>query len=152
MSNGKREHVALSTKFSDDKKVITWKMIFVEASRFNARCMFPVSVPLHFALLYMLQSGEYVLSADFVSVYRKLNFHEAQTYWKIINKPLETTMKDVMTLVFAQGSSLGVVFYLNYNYHRLQFITNGCLLKFRFHLDIGWWISHTKNLVRKIQV
>ena len=120
MSNGKREHVALSTKFSDDKKVITWKMIFVEASRFNARCMFPVSVPLHFALLYMLQSGEYVLSADFVSVYRKLNFHEAQTYWKIINKPLETTMKDVMTLVFAQGSSLGVVFYLNYNYHRLQ--------------------------------
>jgi len=48
----------------------------------------------------MLQSGEYILSPDFVSQYKKLSLEETQSLWKIVHDPEGTTVSMVMKLVF----------------------------------------------------
>jgi len=48
----------------------------------------------------MLQSGEYILSPDFVSQYRKLSLEETQSLWTIVHDPEAASVTMVMKLVF----------------------------------------------------
>jgi hypothetical protein len=88
------------TSFDDAKKVINFKNLFNECYRFNMRCMHPAVVPIHFALLYMIQSGSYILSPDFVSTFKKMALNEASILWGMTFSPAKTTLADVMTLLF----------------------------------------------------
>lgn len=65
--------------------------------------MFPAVVPFAYCLLYMLQCGEYVLSPEFVSTYKKVNYNEAVSYWKLLQEPTSINIEDVMLLIFTGG-------------------------------------------------
>ena len=92
------------TSFDEKKKVLSLKQLFHETYKFNMRCMFPAVVPLHYCILYMLQGGEYVLSPEFVSTFKKVNFNESEAYWRILHAPLETTIDDILVLIFNGAS------------------------------------------------
>ena len=64
------------------------------------RCMHPAVVPIHFAILYMIQSKSYILSPDFISVFKKIDLSEARVLWNMVYNPDEVTMNDVMALLF----------------------------------------------------
>ena len=68
------------------------------------RCLSPIIVPFHFALLYMIQSGEYIFSPDLIASYKKLHLDEASALWKMIHFPTHTTMEMVQSLVFDNRS------------------------------------------------
>jgi hypothetical protein len=88
------------TSFDDAKKIVTLKNFFNECYRFNMRCMHPAVVPVHYALLYMIQSGTYILSPDFISTYKKISLDEALVLWKMAHTPSETKLNDVLTVLF----------------------------------------------------
>jgi hypothetical protein len=48
----------------------------------------------------MIQSGEYMLSTDFVQNYKKVNFKESTSIWKIIWAPNQATLDDILLIVF----------------------------------------------------
>ena len=100
---GRQDHLALVTSFDEKKKVISLKHFFNEAFRYNMRCLYPAIVPIAYCLMYMLQCGEYVLSPEFVSTFKKLNYSEAQTYWALLHKPQETSINDIFLLIFSGG-------------------------------------------------
>ena len=78
--------------------------LFNEAFRFNARCIFPAVVPVHFTILFMIQSKNYILSSDFVATNRKLDIRESISLWKLIHNPEMATVDDIFTLVFDKRS------------------------------------------------
>jgi hypothetical protein len=88
------------TSFDDAKKIINFKNFFNECYKFNMRCMHPAVVPVQFVVLYMIQSGSYILSPDFVSTFKKIALNEAAILWDMTFKPAQTTLADVMTLLF----------------------------------------------------
>lgn len=64
------------------------------------RCMHPAVVPIHFAIMYMIQSKAYILSPDFISVFKKIDLSEARVLWNMVFNPDDVTLDDVMTLLF----------------------------------------------------
>ena len=64
------------------------------------RCMHPAVVPFHYAILYMIQSGTYILSPDFVSNFKKIALNEALILWKMTFVPTDVKLHDVMALLF----------------------------------------------------
>ena len=64
------------------------------------RCMHPAVVPFHCAILYMIQSGTYILSPDFVSNFKKIALNEALILWKMTFVPMDVKLHDVMALLF----------------------------------------------------
>ena len=57
------------------------KTLLPEAYKFGNRCTHPLQFPLHYTILYMLQqSAEYVLSMDFVSTFKKVDFEKVHEY------------------------------------------------------------------------
>ena len=103
LARGRQEHHAMVTSFDENKKVIGLKHLFNETYRFNMRCMFPAVVPVAYCLLYMLQSGEYILSPEFVSTFKKINYNEAVAYWGLLQEPSRITIDAVMLLIFSGG-------------------------------------------------
>lgn len=91
----------VSTKFAEDKKLITFKNLFQESMKFNARAFYPITVPVHYCILYMLQSTDYALSPDFVSTFKKVDHEEAEYYWGVLHDPIKATIADVMAIVFS---------------------------------------------------
>jgi hypothetical protein len=111
LSFGRRDHDALLTSFDDNKKILNLKNIFNEAYRFNMRCLHPAVVPIQYAVLYMLQSGSYILSPDFISTFKKMDLHEAQILWHMVFLPQESTLQGVLSLLFdARSYGLKVSF------------------------------------------
>ena len=47
-----------------------------------------------------MQSGEYILSPDFVSQFRKVGLEETQSFWTIVHDPEATTAAMIMKLAF----------------------------------------------------
>lgn len=88
------------TSFDDNKKILNYKNFFNECYKFNMRCMHPAVVPIHFAVTYMIQSGAYILSPDFISTYKKLSLEEASILWKMTFLPDATTLRDVLSILF----------------------------------------------------
>lgn len=64
------------------------------------RCLHPAVVPIHYVMLYMIQSGSYILSSDFISVHKKTDLSEARTLWEMVHYPNNVCLSDVMNLVF----------------------------------------------------
>ena len=89
------------TKYAEDKKLIHFKNFFQEVYKFCIRCFSPLTIPIHFGVLYMLQSDGYMLSPEFVSAYKKIDHEEAELYWNILNNPKNVTIEEVMALVFS---------------------------------------------------
>ena len=101
LSFGRRDHDALLTSFDDAKKILTMKNMFNECYKFNMRCiMHPAVIPIHYAILYMIQSGGYILSPDFISIYKKISLSEAQILWKMTFTPVDTKLCDALTILF----------------------------------------------------
>jgi hypothetical protein len=116
LSNGRREHEALRSSYDDGKKVLNIKNLFNEGYKFNMRCMYPAVVPLEYCFLYMLQSGLYILTAEYVSSGRKLDWDEARTLWDIVFNPKETTIDMVFKLLYdrrSYGSRTDCRYYLS---------------------------------------
>jgi hypothetical protein len=80
------------------------KNLLNEIYRFNQRCLWPVIAPPQFCLLYMVQCGEYILSPDFVSTYKKIDLHELEALWDMVHSPSKATISMIMKLVFDQRS------------------------------------------------
>lgn len=66
--------------------------------------MYPCVVPIEYILTYMIQSGNYILSPDFISAYRKIDLSEAETFWHMVHEPLETSVADIRKLIFDSRS------------------------------------------------
>ena len=119
--NGKVAHSAMKTSIDDNRKVIviylsqyfffhniiricfqilTMKNLTNEAYRFNMRCMSPMVIPFNYALLYMIQSGEYIFAPEFIASYKKLHMDEAAALWQMIHFPTSTTMHQLQVLIF----------------------------------------------------
>ena len=88
------------TSYDDAKKILNFKNMFSECYKFNMRCMHPAVVPVHYNVLYMIQSGSYILSPDFVSCFKKIDLHETSILWKMTFTPAETDLDDVLALIF----------------------------------------------------
>lgn len=100
MSFGRRDNDALLTLFDEAKKILTLKNFFNECYKLNMRCMHPAVVPIHYAVLYMIQSGTYILSPDFISNFKKLALNEASILWEMTHNPAEVRLDDVLTILF----------------------------------------------------
>ena len=97
-------HSALKTAYNDNKVTLTHKNSMAESFRFIKRCVHPIIIPIHYTFLYMIQSGEYIFSPDFVSVYKKMHLEEAAALWSMIHFPTNTTMEMVKCLIFDSRS------------------------------------------------
>lgn len=97
---GRREHASMLVSYDDDKKVISLKTFFNEAFKFQKRCLQPCVPPLDFVLLYMIQSAAYVLTPDFISIYRKMDYGEATALWDIIHDPASTDINGIRSILF----------------------------------------------------
>lgn len=64
------------------------------------RCMSPAIVPVHYALLYMMQSKGYIFAPDFVSYNKKLDFSETEVLWKLVHFPEKANINMILKLVF----------------------------------------------------
>jgi hypothetical protein len=104
LTNGRRDHEAMRVNYVENKRILTHRNMYLEAYRFITRCLYPVIVPFHYSILYMLQSDDYTLSTEFVQSYKKLDFSESQTYWKLIWHPTSATISDVLQLIFDRRS------------------------------------------------
>eukprot|EP01031_Cornospumella_fuschlensis_P027563 gene27563-33289_t len=101
LAEGRNCHSNMVTSsYDESRKVITVKNLMQELFKFNRRCMMPIIVPVLFGVTYMIQSGNYILSPDFISSYRKIDLHEAEILWGMINKPKDTTVEGVRALLF----------------------------------------------------
>lgn len=79
--------------------------------------MYPAVVPIHYAVLYMIQSGSYILSPDFISVFKKIDLDQAKILWEMTHKPQEAVLDDVLTLLFNPLSyGIKVCFILHFLY------------------------------------
>ena len=76
------------------------KNFFNEAFKFICRCLLPCVVPIQYVILYMMQSGEYIISADMIQSYRKIDLEEANILLKIAYFPQQTTIDMVNKLIF----------------------------------------------------
>ncbi len=101
---GRREHMAMLSSFDDSKKIVNIKNFFNECYKFNRRCMFPCVVPIDYCITYMIQSGNYILTPDFISMYRKFDFTEAQLLWDMIHHPLTADVEGVTQIIFNNRS------------------------------------------------
>lgn len=100
MDQGRREHAALLSTFDDSKKVVNVKSFFLDCYRFNRRAFYPCIVPIEYVVTYMVQSGNYVLSPDFINAFRKMDLDEARAYWEMIHEHEQTSVDDVMRIIF----------------------------------------------------
>lgn len=101
---GRQEHQVMLTSFDDEKKIITTKNLTNECYRFNQRCLWPAIVPPQYVLLYMCQSGEYIISPDFISIYKNVDLLELQALWELIHSPAIATIDLIMKLLFDERS------------------------------------------------
>lgn len=88
------------TSFDDAKKIINSKNLMNECYRFNQRSLWPAVVPIPYCLLYMLQSGEYIFTPEFITFYKKLDLEETTVMWEMIHNPSKTTLEMIVKLVF----------------------------------------------------
>lgn len=60
----------------DDKKIVTLKTAFQRMLSFQSQmfCTTPCVVPLDHTIAYMIQSGGYILTPDFITSHRKMDF------------------------------------------------------------------------------
>lgn len=88
------------TSFDDSKKIINSKNLINECYRFNQRSMWPAVVPIPYCLLYMLQSGEYIFTPEFITFYKKLDLEETTVMWDMIHNPSKATIDMILKLIF----------------------------------------------------
>lgn len=100
MDQGRKEHLSMLSRIDDEKKVVMLKNFFNECFRFNRRSFAPCVVPLDYALTYMLQSGNYILTPDFVTGHRKMDLMEAELMWKLIHDAANASVEEVRRIVF----------------------------------------------------
>jgi hypothetical protein len=103
LTNGRREHESLRASYTTDKRIITFRNMFLEAFRFVSRCLSPIVVPLPYALLYMIHSEEYFFSTEFVQHYKKIDFTDGSSIWKLIWNPKSAEIKDIMCIIFERN-------------------------------------------------
>lgn len=119
LTNGRRDHESLVRTFDESKKVfntyinylnvidllhnikiINQKNLFNEAYRFNCRCLLPAVVPVHYVVLYMVQSKDYIFAPDIVSYNKKLDFTETEILWQLCHFPSTATIGMILKLLF----------------------------------------------------
>lgn len=100
LATGRKDHDAMMTSYDDAKKILNVRNIFNECFKFTMRSFYPVLPPIHYVLLYMIQSGGYMFSSDFITVQRKTDFAEAKILWDLVHDPRSATIEDVMNMIF----------------------------------------------------
>jgi len=100
LTNGRRDHESLVRTFDESKKIINQKNLFNEAYRFNCRCLLPAVVPVHYVVLYMIQSKDYIFAPDIVSYNKKLDFTETEILWQVCHFPSTVTIGMILKLLF----------------------------------------------------
>ena len=104
IAEGQRRHQASKTRYDEGLHVITLRNMVSETFKFCNRCIAPVIIPFHYAIMYMIQSGEYIPCGEFISVFKKTDLNEAQILWDMIHKPASTTIDMVVHLMFNYNS------------------------------------------------
>ena len=101
MSAGRSTHMQLSAKFADDRKIITFKQFFQDRFKFcNRSLLFPLTVPLHYCILYMQQTDEYMLAPDcVVSTYKKLDYERRGREILVISTYYYTTFIIIIIII-----------------------------------------------------
>lgn len=118
LTNGRREHEALKSTYTNEKKIVSSKNMINECFRFWHQVLTPVVCPIEFCLLYMIQSTNYTFASDWVQSNHKLNLNECNVLWDLVHHPETATIDKIQTLLFDSRSygrkvSATYVFILN---------------------------------------
>jgi hypothetical protein len=100
MANGREDRRFMKTTYDEGKMILSQRNMISELYKFTQRSLHPIVPPAHFALLYMLQSGCYICSPDFVSHFQKIDLLEMNILWTMIYHPEEITIKMVLQILF----------------------------------------------------
>ena len=57
-------------------------------------------MPIEYVMLYMMQSGDYIISADMIQSYRKIDLEESNILMQIAFFPQQTTIQMIRKLIF----------------------------------------------------
>lgn len=83
LTYARREQVAKLSSFDDNKKILNLRNIFNESFRFAQRSFWGMVIPIPYIIAYMIKSGNYILSPDFIATFKKRNFSDTTTLWRL---------------------------------------------------------------------
>lgn len=76
------------------------KFLHPEAYRYAVRALMPIQFPVQVVLMYMVQCGDYVLSPEFISNFKKVDASQAEVLWETFHNPRSCTLEMIRTLIF----------------------------------------------------
>ena len=83
------------------------KNFFNEVYKFSLRSLVPAIVPIDWIILYMVQSRDYCLSPDFISIRGKIVLEEVQLMWETVNNPENSSIDDIRVILFNSSKNAG---------------------------------------------
>mmetsp|Transcript_12969 Transcript_12969/g.17672 ORF Transcript_12969/g.17672 Transcript_12969/m.17672 type:complete len:132 (-) Transcript_12969:590-985(-) len=51
LTNGRREHESMRANYTENKRILTYRNLYLEAYRFITRALYPIIVPFNYAIL-----------------------------------------------------------------------------------------------------
>ncbi len=75
---GRLTHMDMLTTYDSNKVTLSPKHFVAEAYKFSRRCLFPLLCPIVYVALYMLQSGAYLPSPDWLKKFNKMDLTQTQ--------------------------------------------------------------------------
>jgi hypothetical protein len=105
LQTGRLQHLSALTSIDENRMVLTQRNLFAEMYKFSMRCLFPCVTPPPYVLLYMMQSGNYIPSPEWLKRYSKIETDEAQALWDIVFRAKHTTIADIKRIFFDGRSS-----------------------------------------------
>ena len=84
--------------------VLTLKNLQPAAYPYAVRALLPVQFPVQIVILYMIRCTEYVLSPEFISIFRKLDAAQAEALWTMYHAPKSYTLDMIFALIFNRSS------------------------------------------------
>jgi len=82
---GRHCHMELLTTYDANKVTLSPKNFIAEAFKFSKRCLYPLLCPVAYTAMYMLQSGAYIPSPEWLKKLNKMDAEQTQVCLFSIN-------------------------------------------------------------------
>jgi len=103
LSTGRRQHTDMVSSFEEHKDTVTPRNLMDKAFKFTLRSFPGIVVPIHYVLTYMIQTGDYVFSSEFVSTFKKVSLVDADELFTMMQNPGDVRVHNILALVFNQS-------------------------------------------------
>jgi hypothetical protein len=100
LQTGRLQHITALTAIDENRVILTPRNLMSEMYKFTMRCLFPCIPPARFCVLYMMQSGNYIPSPEWLKRYSKMDSNEAQSMWDIVFAAKRTTIEQTDRIFF----------------------------------------------------